>query len=590
MKFSRKLISWLLVALMMLAPMSGMAEVLTGAAPGMGGDVKVEVTVEDGKITGVTVTEQNETPGLSDPAIEQVPAAIVAANSTEVESVSGATITSEAIKAAVAAALSGETAGETENVLTIEPDVIVVGGGLGGIATATRSAELDKKVLLLEGTGKLGGCLYFAGGSISAAGYKIQKEAGIEDTPDAYYDEIYNMNNGENLNTSMLRTYVDKAGVAIDWLDEYVGVDFGDRHVDGGGYQQTSAPRVTYALGKSAAGSAVGFLDAFTVKMDEFIEAGMMQVMLNSEVTELIAEGDAVVGVKVGDVEYRAPSVVLATGGYGASEEWLKKTIFTNVATSDPVTSNGSGLTLATSVGAKLGNMDYISPYVGAIPVDGFICTTRANTRYPGALWVNKHGERMVDEAFAMNDAKLPGQVWVGMAEDNIVYMVLSEGMLDKEQKLINPAMGGAALSNNGWDRFDELVADGTYIIKADTIEELGEKIGAANLAATVAQYNTDCAAGVDSVFGRTQNLTALEEGPFYALYTVPWVLQSAGGVVINEQAQVVHENGNPIPGLYAVGELIGSANIDGHVTVGGFIHSMVVTFSLIAAESIAAL
>lgn len=147
-----------------------------------------------------------------------------------------------------------------------------------------------------------------------------------------------------------------------------------------------------------------------------------------------------------------------------------------------------------------------------------------------------------------------------------------------------------AALSNNGWDRFDELIADGTYIIKAETIEELGEKIGAANLAATVAQYNTDCAAGVDSVFGRKDSLIALEEGPFYALYTVPWVLQSAGGVVINEQAQVVHENGSVIPGLYAVGELIGSANIDGHVTVGGFIHSMVVTFSMIAAETIAAL
>lgn len=588
MRFTRKLISWLLVALMMLAPVSGLADVLTGAAPGMGGDLKVEVTVEDGKITGVAVVSHNETPGLSDPAIQQVPAAIVAANSTEVDNVSGATITSNAIKAAVTAAMSGET-GAQENVLTIEPDLIVIGGGLSGLTTATRAAELGKKALLLEGTGKLGGCLYFAGGSISGAGYKIQKEAGVEDTPDAYYTEIYNMNNGENVDENILRAYVNKAGAAIDWLDEYVGVDFGDRHIDGGGYQQTSAPRVTYALGKSAAGSAVGFLDAFTVKMDEFIEAGMMQVMLNSEVTELIAEDGKVVGVKVGETEYRAPSIVLATGGYGASEEWLKKTIFTNVSTSDPITSNGSGVTLATSVGAKLGHMDYISPYVGAIPVDGFVCTTRANTRYPGLVWVDKHGNRMVDEDTAKNDAKLPGQVWVGMAEENIVYLLFTESMIDKEQKLINPAMGGAALSNNGWDRFDELLADGTYLFKADTIEELAAKIGAENLAATVAQYNADCAAGKDSVFGRTGSLTALSEGPFYALYTIPWVLQSAGGVVVNEQAQAIHEDGSVIEGLYAVGELVGSANIDGHVTVGGFMHSMAVTLGLQAAESIAA-
>ncbi len=583
--------SALLLAILLLMPFSGIAEVLTGSGQGLFGEIVVDVTVTDGKIEEVAVREHQETAGIGTLAVDQIPAAIVAAQSADVDGVAGATYTSDGIKEAVANALAGtaEEAGPAGLPdIAIDADAIVIGGGLGGMTAALRATELGAKVVLLEGTNRLGGCLYFAGGSISAAGYAIQAENGIEDSPDTYFNELVAMNGDYPVNQSMLRTYVDKAGWALDWLDNYVGVDFGDRHVDGGGYQQTSAPRVTYALGKSAAGAGVGFYEACQAKVDEMVEQGKMQVILDAYVTELIEEDGAVVGAKVGDKEYRAPSVVLATGGYGAGEEWLKKTIFANVCTSDPHTSDGSGLTLATSVGGKLGNMDYISPYTGAIPVDGFSCTLRANIRYPGAVWVDKHGNRMDDEKAAAADSKRSGEIWVGKAEDNIVYVVVSEGMLNRETALLSPAMGGAPLANGGWDRFDELVAEGTYILSADTVAELGEKMGAENLAATIDQYNADAAAGADSVFGRTDELVAFESGPFYAVYTVPWVLQSAGGVVINEKGQVVNEADEPIPGLFACGELIGSANVDGHVTVGGFIHGFTSTFGTIVGESIA--
>lgn len=585
-----KLLSCLLSLLLLLLPLSAFADVLTGQGQGLFGAVVVEVTTEDGKITDVTVKEHSETEGIGTLAVEQLPAKIVEAQSTSVDSITGATYTSDGIKQAVENALAGAVAQEAPALedIAIDADAIIIGGGLSGMTSAIRATQLGAKVVLLEGTNRLGGCLYFAGGSISAAGYKIQKENGIEDTPDTYFNELVAMNGDYPVNQSMLRTYVDKAGWTLDWLDEYVGVDFGDRHVDGGGYQQTSNPRVTYALGKSAAGAGVGFYNACQAKIDELVAAGQVQVILNAYVTELIQKDGAVIGCKVGDKEYFAPNVVLATGGYGAGEEWLKKTIFTNVATSDPHTSDGSGLTLATSVGGQLGNMDYISPYTGAIPVDGFSCTLRANIRYPGAIWVDKHGDRLDDEKAAAMDSKRSGEIWVGKAEDNIVYVIISEGMIDKETALVNPAMGGAPLSNKGWDRFEEVLAEGKFIFKADTMEELGEKIGAENLAKTVAQYNTDAAAGADSVFGRTEELVAFENGPFYALYTIPWVLQSAGGVIINEKGQVLDEANAPIPGLYACGELIGSANVDGHVTVGGFIHSFTSTFGAIVGESIA--
>lgn len=121
---------------------------------------------------------------------------------------------------------------------------------------------------------------------------------------------------------------------------------------------------------------------------------------------------------------------------------------------------------------------------------------------------------------------------------------------------------------------------------KADTIEELGAQINAAKLAETVAKYNEDVAAGEDSVFGRTDNLLAFEEGPYYAVYTWPYLMMTAGGPRINGNAQLVREDGSLVGGAYLAGEIIGSANIAGHNTIGGIGHGMCATWGRIAAES----
>ena len=152
----------------------------TGSAAGMGGAVNVTVTVEGGKIVSVEVGEHSETPGISDPAIEQIPAAIVEAQSADVEGVSGATVTSEAIKKAVAAALSGETEeAQTVEIPFEQPDVIVIGAGMSGLTAAVRASELGANVLVFEQMAKVGGSAAVAGGSIVGAETIIEKEAGI---------------------------------------------------------------------------------------------------------------------------------------------------------------------------------------------------------------------------------------------------------------------------------------------------------------------------------------------------------------------------------------------------------------------------
>ena len=221
MRTKCKLLSCLLSLLLLLLPLSAFADVLTGQGQGLFGAVVVEVTTEDGKITDVTVKEHSETEGIGTLAVEQLPAKIVEAQSTNVDSITGATYTSDGIKQAVENALAGAAAQEAPALedIAIDADAIIIGGGLSGMTSAIRAAQLGAKVVLLEGTNRLGGCLYFAGGSISAAGYKIQKENGIEDTPDIYFNELVAMNGDYPVNQSMLRTYVDKAGWTLDWLE-----------------------------------------------------------------------------------------------------------------------------------------------------------------------------------------------------------------------------------------------------------------------------------------------------------------------------------------------------------------------------------
>ena len=503
---SRVLVLALVMALTLgtaLAPVSAMAEATltdgtyTGAANGMGGAVNVTVTVEGGKITSVEVGDNQETPGISDPAIEQIPAAIVEAQSTDVDGVAGATVTSDAIKAAVDAALSGEAPEEDKPLeITVQPDVIVVGAGMAGLVASVHAAELGANVLVLEQNYRVGGSANTAGGASSG----------------------------------------------------------------GGSY----------------------FVSALMEKLQGFIDAGQAQLCLDTLVTDLMFDDNGdVVGVKVDDVEIPAPSTIIATGGYGYCERWLKEYNFTNITSNDPVTAIGSGYDFARSAGAAFDNMDYCSCYGGSVPVSGFQASLRCNINYNGAIWVNTAGERVFNEPAATSMDKRT--VW-RTADQNIIYIVLAENMLSDDSALFTGMMSNSAPFTNE-EKIAELLDEG-YMFKADTIEELGEMIGAEKLAETVAKYNEDVAAGEDTVFGRTDNLLAFEEGPFYAVYTVPYLMMTAGGPRINGDAQLVREDGTVVGGAYLAGEIIGSANIAGHNTIGGIGHGLCATWGRISAES----
>ena len=552
-----------------------------GAANGMGGPLNVAVLIENGKITEVTVGDHQETPGIGDMAFEKVPQAIIEQQSTEVDGVTGATLTSDAIKEAVKNALEGISEEKEAFTLAIQPDVIVVGAGMAGLVASVHAAELGANVLTLEQHFRVGGSANTAGGSISGTGYKAQIAAGIEDSPEKFYDDFVVMGGGEqNLNKEIALVHAERSGEAIDWLADYVGVEMSDQ-VDTGGYLTMNTDRVTYSAGGASSGGGLYFVNALMDKLQEFIDQGTAQLALDTMVTDLILNDNKdVLGVVVDGMEIKAPSVIIATGGYGYSEKWLKEFNFTNITSNDPPTAIGSGYDFARAAGAAFDNMHYSSCYGGSVPVSGFQASLRANINYPGAIWVDQSGVRMFSEPDATSMDKRT--VWRS-AKDNIVYIIVAENMIKDDAPLFTGMMSNSAPFTTE-EKLAELENLG-YAFKGDSIEALAEMLKMPELVQTMDTYNADVAAGEDSVFGRTKELLAFE-GPVYAIYTVPYLMMTAGGPRMNANAALVREDGSVVQNVYIAGEIIGSANIAGHNTIGGIGHGLCATWGRIAAEN----
>ena len=573
---ARRLFILLMVAAM-LVPMAVLAQSGSATAKGFGGEVEVKLVVADGVITELTAAGDDETPGVGTMALEQLPDKILASNSLDVDLVAGASVTSKAVLEAAAAAL--EAAGIVEGDLVKKesaqddqpakavpafdnPDVIVVGAGFAGVNAAIEAAQQGARVYLFEQNTAIGGSVRFAGGTSSAAGAKMQKDAGVEDSPENFAQDILRMGGGTNI-PELTKTHTEHAAAAIDWLDE-LGVDFGDRQPKmSGSYDAFNVPREYRAQG------GVKFIEAVAPLLNQQVEDGQVSLMLETRVDGLVIEDGAVKGVILYDAEktqYRAPAVILATGGYGHNEELINRYNFAHVLTMSPPFCTGDGFVFAEQAGAAFRNMDYLPAYPGGVPVDGFdVSCTAVVSGLPSVVWVDKNGKRIVNEFDGLDSQRK--QAYAD-APENLVFMLLTEEVKTAaERPLLKVGGGFSGKPDEGWDYFGQLAADENCVFKGDTLEEAAQKAGvdAKGLEETLKAYNLAVEAGEDKDFGRpAESMTKLENGPFYLVKTYPYVMLTKGGPVMNSQAQVINQAGEPIPGLYQCGELVGGANIGG--------------------------
>ncbi|MGN9165904.1 flavocytochrome c [Tissierellaceae bacterium HCP3S3_D8] len=553
-----------------------------GTADGHNGEIKVEVTVDENSIKSIEVIEHNESPGISDPAIERIPKAIVEDQSLAVDAISGATVTSDAIIAAVTDAL--KQAGADIDALKVKKDkeqsaresveyttdVVVIGGGGAGLAAAVSAHQNGAKVILVEKMPRLGGNTILSGGAYNAVDPVRQKAQGIEDSIEKHFQQTYD--GGDKLgNEELIRTLVENAYPGIEWL-ESLGMKFNDEVFTVLGGMWPRAHKPSTPLG-------TGFIDTYSKYIDE---NDNIEIMLDTEATEIIMKDGKAAGIKAKglkeDIVIHANNgVVIAAGGFAGNSKMVNKynedwPSLENVKSTNHPGATGDGIILAEDAGASLVGMENLQLLPMGDPETGSL-SGNIEQGVENRIFVNKFGERFVDEGErrdVMTKALLE-------QEDAYMWVVLDHKNYPTPET-----------TNNFNETIEELIEQGRAF-KGDTIEELAEKIDVDpnNLVKAVEEFNKAVETGGPDAFGRTLFENKIDTAPFYAGRRMPTVHHTMGGIEINTDAQVLNKDGNVIPGLYAAGEVTGG--IHGSNRLGGNALADITVFGKIAGENAAA-
>ncbi len=565
--------------------------VYTAQAGGNNGDVKVEVEFSADAIVKVTVVQHQETPGLSDPAIEKIPQRIVDGQTLNVDAISGATNTSNAILEAVADCVT-QAGGDAEGLKAKEAqantaveemtaDVVVVGGGASGSGAALAAAGKGAKVVLLEKAAGVSGAGTMAG-VMFADHSSLQKAAGKEVDTQWLYDQ-YITDSNYSANGALVTKVISESSATVEWLMEN-GVKL--TLLDAGyGAQYNHKGMPTTAHGYADGGSAA------IQTLHKRIEELGGQVLYETPGEELLfdAQGQvAGVAARKADgttLNIHAKSVILATGGFGGNKEMMAEYFGEKAGTGLVGTATGDGLKMAWSAGAAE-HGSHVAQWFG-MKYDGAKSKEMPNgtgkltelVRNP-LLFVDKYGNRFGNEEEAYESAALGTMMY--NLPDAKMYIVLDQGIVDDvaEKGLADVFVDrwghfygqGVSYVENGktvdldastenlrtprdyTETLEEAVAAGVAY-KADSIEELAQTLGMDSLTETVDTYNQLCADGNDTQYHKDAHfLYAVDEGPYYVVETALRCLGTLGGVKINEDMQAVDEENKPINNLYVAG------------------------------------
>lgn len=590
-----------LVALAVSAALAGAAAAAemkdgayTGEGQGRNGAITVEMTVQGGKIAAVKVVKHGETAGISDAALAEVPAAIVANQSTAVDAVTGATMTSNGIKAAVADAIKkagGDPAAfavavvkkkAAPKLIRENADIVVVGAGGSGISAAVKAETLGKSVILIEKMPTIGGATVLNAGTLIATGSKYQREVMHEtkDSPELAAKDMFRV--GKNKNDPVLvKMATERAGGVVDWLIYDLKIPYGPAATQ---YPDHSANRQLGVEGRS-----VNYLN---LMREKFLGMGG-KLMLETRAQSLIQDKDGrVVGVKATDkdgntVELTSKAVILASGGYGADQsmlpEKMKSYLFYGV---DGET--GDGFKMATKIGAGTINLDLVKMYPQGVetrPHHGLAATASSTDtmKKTGAIYVNRDGSRFVDEnaelgVLTEKTIEQPGSIMYIVMDANAWKAYTAKSLEDKLVPSAESLMEWTKIVNNG----RPVMATSANL--DDAAKAMG--IDPAGLEKTVKHWNEMVKAGKDADFGRKLS-GGLGEGPWYIVEQKVRYQTTLGGLKADAKLHILDKAGRPIPGLYGAGCVVGGAN--GADSLTAMMNSWAIISGVVSAESASA-
>jgi succinate dehydrogenase/fumarate reductase flavoprotein subunit len=478
----------------------------------------------------------------------------------------------------------------------VDADVVVVGGGGAGLAAAIEAARLGRQVAMLEKTSELGGTTGRRSvGSVSAACTPLQKNEGIKDSPQEFFEDmaLFAGDRVSRDNLELRWLLAEQSADTLSWLMS-LGIEFLGPFSE----PPHRYPRMHTVLPNSK---------AYTYSMARRARKEGVKVHLRTRAQRLVWRNGRVAGVEASVGSGKPCSfvaregVVLAAGDYSSNKEMKEAYVGPAVANIEGInpSSTGDGQRLALEVGARIVNRDlvwgpeirFVAPppkmLVEALPpvkpiakamkfatgylpawlfrriLMMFVTTNLAPSPAfyeEGGILVNRSGERFTNEG-DKPELAIPEQ------PDRVAFFVLDERIARKFSRWPHvvstaPGIAYAYLPDYHNNRKD-------IYYQAPTIEELARQLGLSdvNLARTVAAYNSDVSKGRDSAFGREPPGPALTEPPFHALGPAKsWILVTEGGVAVTTQMEVLGADDQAIPGLYAAGSNgQGGVLLEGH-------------------------
>lgn len=547
--------------------------------------MKVKVTLDETRITAVEILEHQETAGVSDAALEQMPVRIVEKQSVSVDTISGATKTSEGVLEAVRSAIQtaggvvsdfekeedsqGNTdaerpilgSGDIPESWDLTYDVVIVGGGFAGLAAAHSAATHGAKTLLIDKMPVLGGNSQINGGVYASYTSSIAEElyAKLNLTPDTAEKHIEDtIVGGDYLgDLKLVENFVYGSPVFLDLMLEN-GLQVRESITRPGGH---------YGYRTYTTQNGVG-ADIVNIQK-KILEETDATVMLETKMTRIYREGTGdgtVVGIQVETLEgvkniEAKKGVILATGGFSGNVEMRSKhvpALTADIPTTNHVGATGEGILMAQEVGANTMHMSHIQLYPFANPNNGVLDAVAVipfSGPSAGIVYVDAQGKRYVNEGERRDVCARAAQNSGGFPTFSIFGQeIVEKGGFIAPTQLANGIADGRVFVA---DTLEELAA----LISAESYAGTTVRIEGAVLRDTIERHNRFVEEGVDPEFGKVITpgvMLKTDRGPYYAIPQWPSVHHTMGGLTINERTEVQDIWGKVIPGLYAAGEVTG--------------------------------